>query len=84
MGLEEITSEAFEVVRTSAMDHAIWAGAAGSVVGSLIANKMKYDLVPTIGIVLAGHFAGHTIFNEMSKSQAPIGVAVHSVGMHSR
>ena len=75
MGLEEISSEAFEVVRSTAMDHAIWAGAVGSIAGSLIANRMHYEIVPTIGVVLAGHFAGHAVYVEMSKTKAPIGVA---------
>ena len=77
MGLEEISSDAFEVMRTTAMDHAVWSGAAGSVAGALFANKMRYDLVPTIAVVLGGHFAGHTLFLEMSKTKAPIGAAVH-------
>ena len=77
MGVEEIRSDAFEVMRTTAMDHAVWAGAVGSTAAAIFANKMRYDMLPTIGLVLAGHFGGHAVYTEMSKSKTPIGGVVH-------
>lgn len=74
MGLEEISGEAFEVVRNTAMDHAVWSGAAGSAVGALFARSQRFDTVPSVALVLGGHFVGHALYAEFSKKKGPIGM----------
>ena len=60
--LEEIAKEAYD----TGMSHSVWAGAAGAGLGGGFAVSQGYGVGGTVGLILAGHYAGHFIYAAVS------------------
>ena len=56
----------FDSAVNTAEDKSVWFGAAGACGGAALAVQQGYTLLPTIGCVLTGHYAGHLLYSSMN------------------